>query len=41
MTAHAVNHREQNGVLSRRHRDSILILLAMADEAHIRGLDLQ
>jgi hypothetical protein len=41
MTAHAVDHREQNGLLRRCHRDSILIFLAMADEAHIRGLDLQ
>jgi hypothetical protein len=41
MTAHAVDDRQQNGMISRRHRDSILILLAMADQAHIRGLDLQ
>jgi hypothetical protein len=41
VTAHAVDHREQNGVLARRHCDAILILLAMADQAHIRGLDLQ
>ena len=41
VTAHAVDYRKQHGVLSRRHGDAILILLAMADQAHIRGLDLQ
>ena len=41
VTAHAVDYREQHGLLTRRHRDAILILLAMADQAHIGGLDLQ
>ena len=41
VTAHAVDHRQEYGVLGGRHRNSVLILLAMADQAHIRGLDLQ
>ena len=41
MPAHAVDHREKYGLLGGRHRHPVLILLAMADQAHIRGLDLQ
>jgi hypothetical protein len=41
MTAHAINDDQQNGVLGSRHRDPVLIFVAMADEAHVRGLDLQ
>jgi hypothetical protein len=32
---------QQHRLLGRRHRDSVLILFAVADQAHIRGLDLQ
>ena len=39
--AHAVDHHQEHRLLGGRHRHSVLILLAMADEADIRGLDLQ
>ena len=41
MTAHAVDHDQQHRVLGGRHRDPVLIFFAVADEAHVRGLDLQ
>ena len=41
MAAHAVDDHQQHGVLRRRHGNPILIFFAMADEADIRGLDLQ
>jgi hypothetical protein len=41
VTAHAVDHDQQHRVIGGRHCDSVLIFLAVADEAHIRGLDLQ
>ena len=41
VTAHAVDHRHQHRIIRGRHRDPVLIFLAMADQAHIRDLDLQ
>jgi hypothetical protein len=41
MAAHAVDHNQQHGVIRRRYGNSILIFFAVADEADIRGLDLQ
>ena len=41
MTAHAVDHHQQHRVLRGRDSDPVLIFLAVADEAHVRGLDLQ
>jgi hypothetical protein len=41
MTAHPVDHDQQHRLLRGRHCDSILIFIAMADEADIGGLDLQ
>ncbi len=41
MTTHAVDDGEQHGLLGSSHRNPVLILFAMADQAHIRGLDLQ
>ena len=41
MTAHAVDHHQQHRLIGGRHRHPVLVLLAMADQAHIRGLDLQ
>jgi hypothetical protein len=41
MTAHPIDDDQQDGVLGSRHRDPVLIFVAMADQAHVRGLDLQ
>jgi hypothetical protein len=41
MTAHPIDDDQQDGVLGRRNRDPVLIFVAMADQAHVRGLDLQ
>ena len=41
MAAHAVDHDQQHGIFGGCHRDPVLIFFAVADEAHIRGLDLQ
>jgi hypothetical protein len=41
MAAHAVDHDQQNRVIGGRHRHPVLIFFAVADEAHVRGLDLQ
>jgi hypothetical protein len=41
MAAHAVDHDQLHGVIGGRHRDSVLILFAVPDEADIRGFDLQ
>ena len=41
MSAHAVDHHQQHGVVGGRHRDPVLIFLAVTDEADVRGLDLQ
>ena len=41
MAAHAVDHHQEHGLIRGRHRDSILIFLAVADQAHVRGFDLQ
>jgi hypothetical protein len=41
MAAHSIDDHQKHGILRGRHRDSILIFFAMADEAHIRDLDLQ
>ena len=41
MAAHAVDHDQQHRMIGGRHGDPVLILFAVADEADIRGLDLQ
>ena len=41
VAAHAVDHHQEHGVVGGRDRDSVLIFFAVADEADIRGLDLQ
>jgi hypothetical protein len=39
--AHAVDHREKNRLIGSGHRHPVLILVAMSDQAYVRGLDLQ
>ena len=41
MTAHAIDHDQQYRLIGGCHCNAVLILLAVADQAHIRGLDLQ
>ena len=41
MAAHAVDDDQKDRLIGGRHRDAILVLLAMADEADVSGLDLQ
>jgi hypothetical protein len=41
MTAHAVDDDQQCRLLGCRHGDPVLVLFAVADQAHIRGFDLQ
>ena len=41
VAAHAVDHDQEHGMIGGRHRDPVLIFFAVADEADIRGLDLQ
>ena len=41
MAAHAVDHHQEHGLLGGRDGDPVLIFFAVADEAHVRGLDLQ
>ena len=41
VAAHSIEDDQQHGMLGGRHRDSVLILFAVSDEADIRGLDLQ
>ena len=41
MAAHAVDHHQEHGLFRGRNRDSVLILFAVPDEAHVRGFDLQ
>ncbi len=41
MTAHAVDHHQQHRLVGGRHRDPVLIFFAVADQAHVRGFDLQ
>ena len=41
MAAHAVDHDQQHRMIGGRHGDSVLIFFAVADEADIRGFDLQ
>ena len=41
MAAHAVDDHQQHRLIGGRHRDPVLIFFAVADEADIRGLDLQ
>ena len=41
MAAHAVDHHQEHGLFCGRDRDSVLIFLAVPDEAHVRGFDLQ
>jgi hypothetical protein len=41
MSPHAIDHHKEHGLLGRSYGDAILVFVAMADEADIRGLDLQ
>jgi hypothetical protein len=41
VAAHAVDHDQQHRVIGGGYCNSVLIFLAVADEADIRGLDLQ
>jgi hypothetical protein len=41
MAAHPIDNHEKHGLIRGRYRYPILIFLAMADQAHVRGLDLQ
>jgi hypothetical protein len=41
VTAHPIDDDQEHGVFRHRHRHAVLILFTMADEADIRGLDLQ
>ena len=41
MAAHAVDHDEQHRLIGGRHCNTILIFFAVADEADIRGFDVQ
>ncbi len=41
VAAHAVDHDQQHRMIGGRHRDPVLVFFAVADEADIRGLDLQ
>jgi hypothetical protein len=41
MAAHAIDDHQQHGVISGGNSNPVLIFFAMADEADIRGLDLQ
>ena len=41
MAAHAVDHDQQHRMIGGGHGDSVLIFFAVADEADIRGFDLQ
>ena len=41
VSAHAVDHDQKRRLLGLGHRYAILILFAMANQAHIGGFDLQ
>ncbi len=41
MPSHPVDDHQQHGLFGGGDRDSILIFVAMADQADVRGLDLQ
>ncbi len=41
MAAHPIDHHQEYRLLRGRYRYAILVFLAMTDQAHIRGLDLQ
>jgi hypothetical protein len=41
MAAHPIDDHEKHGLFRGCYRYPVLIFLAMADQAHVRGLDLQ
>ena len=41
MATHAIDGHQEHGLLRISHRNAVLVFLAMADEADIRGFDLQ
>jgi len=41
VAAHPIDDHEKHGLVRGRNRYPVLIFLAMADQAHVRGLDLQ